>query len=435
MMLTQPTKLNTSSINIELKSLLIALTIIFFVNTPLSFVKSQRLTSIEQQTSLIHKAIDARQLAVKKAIDIAQLDIIKNGQLSTNEFNNFTHLFLADQKVITTIELRMPRGDIPGCKASGQHNTAQQFSGFHQQTNYQPKSQRIDFYQPICLADNFYAFLYIQIDLYQLLDLTSNNTSVVNYEGQVLGTTDTSLQTGNLFANQYQTFWRELSISDKQNGMVEYDSSAIVYSKIKMFDGKPAYLIQRIASQDLIPSYVYFVVVLIALVIGITIYLYQLRREKEFLSSISYHDQLSGLYNRHYLNKLEQSAEIDSHYLCCLFDIDNFKVINDTYGHDIGDQIIKRVAATIKSRTRPVDYCFRVGGEEFLVLLRTDDNKENALNICQRIRHTISDLEQQPNVTVSCGAHPMDYSLTETMKKADEKLYTAKNNGKNCVVF
>lgn len=215
MMLTQPTKLNGSSFNIELKSLLIALAVIFLVNTPLNYVKSQKLEGIAEQTQLISQTISARQLAVQKAINLSQLNIVQSGKLSTENFQNLTQLFLSDQQSITAIELKMAKGEIPDCSQENSKMGAKKFSTFHEQTLYLPKQQKIDFYQPICFANKFYAFLYLQIDLYQLMALQIGNTSVINYEGQVLSSSDSTLQAGDILANQYPEFWRELTVSDK----------------------------------------------------------------------------------------------------------------------------------------------------------------------------------------------------------------------------
>ncbi|MFC4778387.1 diguanylate cyclase domain-containing protein [Paenibacillus sp. GCM10023252] len=148
-------------------------------------------------------------------------------------------------------------------------------------------------------------------------------------------------------------------------------------------------------------------------------------------------DNLTGLYARHYLNEqITALQRKDPHGSLILVDIDHFKQVNDTYGHQVGDRILIQVAQIIGSASRQGDICARWGGEELAVYLpgiRTD----TAFRIAERIRSRV-ELETDPSVTVSCGVSEWTYenekvSVESLFYRADMALYEAKNNGRNCI--
>ncbi|PSW46348.1 GGDEF domain-containing protein [Photobacterium leiognathi] len=118
-----------------------------------------------------------------------------------------------------------------------------------------------------------------------------------------------------------------------------------------------------------------------------------------------------------------------------IFDIDHFKKINDTYGHDVGDQVISTTAAIIKRNIRKSAQLYRWGGEEFVLILNISE-PDAALRKAEKLRKAIeAQTELDINFTISIGctiAHNM--TLDESIKVADKALYTAKNNGRNQVV-
>ena len=122
-------------------------------------------------------------------------------------------------------------------------------------------------------------------------------------------------------------------------------------------------------------------------------------------------------------------------------DIDNFKKINDTYGHLTGDTILKRLAAVLQETVRKIDIPARYGGEEFVVILPETD-KENACVIAERIRKNISEIvvkidENQnlsPTVSMGIAQYSTDgQEAKELINAADTALYHSKHNGKNMV--
>lgn len=154
-----------------------------------------------------------------------------------------------------------------------------------------------------------------------------------------------------------------------------------------------------------------------------------------------YIDKLTEVYNRNYLQESENLINY-SNYIMAALDIDHFKKINDSYGHIVGDKILKQLAQTINDTIRKNDdILIRYGGEEFLILIRTKrDNHAKALNSLDRIfqniqnkRFFITDSESI-KVTVSIGVNlnPQDSrTFSEAFKLADISLYNAKNKGRN----
>jgi len=154
------------------------------------------------------------------------------------------------------------------------------------------------------------------------------------------------------------------------------------------------------------------------------------------------HDKLTGLYNRLFFdtqyNYLLNKAKRDNIPLSMIIiDIDNFKKINDTYGHKKGDSILKKVGEVIKHSVRNTDLAFRYGGEEFVVLLPNTSLKD-AVSIAKRIKDAIPQnvkLDNTP-VTVSGGIGEYDKKedFKEFFKRVDNALYEAKRKGKNQII-
>jgi len=146
-----------------------------------------------------------------------------------------------------------------------------------------------------------------------------------------------------------------------------------------------------------------------------------------------YTDPLTGLYNRKFLE--EKFSELaQSQYHMIVLDLDNFKEINDTYGHDIGDEVLKRVALQIDSLTREGDFVCRFGGEEFIILCSNGDIKL-IQKLAERIRDAIADLDINGiKITTSAGVANYNKSTKDTFKRADKALYASKALGKNKVM-
>lgn len=166
--------------------------------------------------------------------------------------------------------------------------------------------------------------------------------------------------------------------------------------------------------------------------------------EIELLKQMNLIDPLTGLYQRRFISdKLKNYLSIhgESNLGVLFLDIDDFKHINDTYGHHIGDEVLKTVSKTILYDLKQKDVVIRYGGEEIVVIL-LDVRHEDVLSIAEELRTLIfqSHLRQDAfdeNVSVSIGAtlKKDSESFHECIKRADQAMYLAKRSGKNNVKF
>ncbi|PKM47704.1 MAG: hypothetical protein CVV03_02225 [Firmicutes bacterium HGW-Firmicutes-8] len=160
-------------------------------------------------------------------------------------------------------------------------------------------------------------------------------------------------------------------------------------------------------------------------------------------------DCLTSTYNRSFLDQslrheFKRAANRKTNLSVIMIDIDNFKVVNDMYGHKEGDLVLEQVARIIQSNIRDVDFVARYGGEEFFVTL-PGIGIDKALEVAERIRNAVEDspfnrhnTTQEIPVTVSCGVASYPFqaeNLDELMKRADDYLYEAKRAGRNRVHY
>lgn len=163
-----------------------------------------------------------------------------------------------------------------------------------------------------------------------------------------------------------------------------------------------------------------------------------LYEEKQKLQKLSITDGLTGLFNKRFINtRLNEEIEISQQsrrkLAVALIDIDDFKSINDTYGHLFGDYVLKRISGTIVNNLRQNDVVGRYGGEEFLIML-PDTGREEGYAIVDRIRRKVLELqwEHKLQVTISGGVTELgNNQMTDLLKQADRLLYRAKFKGKN----
>jgi len=174
----------------------------------------------------------------------------------------------------------------------------------------------------------------------------------------------------------------------------------------------------------------------------------RLRHNVQLSLEMAITDQLTGLHNRRYmarhLDSLIQSAQKSGKPLAFLImDIDHFKSVNDTHGHDIGDEVLREFAGRISANIRGIDLACRYGGEEFVVVM-PDTDIDFACTIAERLRHSVEttpfEISRAPNalnVTISIGiASPMGDgdNAEKLLHRADQALYRAKREGRNRVI-
>lgn len=151
----------------------------------------------------------------------------------------------------------------------------------------------------------------------------------------------------------------------------------------------------------------------------------------------AYYDSLTGIYNRRGFEESIKNKNLSFNYSLAILDIDKFKLVNDTYGHDVGDTILKELSSVISKKIRQNDIFARWGGEEFILLLQTGD-LAIAEKITDKLRLDIekADFPVVKHITVSFGISNFKTSkqtFDEVFKNADNALYQAKENGRNRV--
>lgn len=161
---------------------------------------------------------------------------------------------------------------------------------------------------------------------------------------------------------------------------------------------------------------------------------------KKELERLSITDALTGIGNRRYFqNKLQEEISRASRYnylfSLIMFDIDHFKVVNDKYGHAIGDEVLIEYSKLVKSYLREADIFCRVGGEEFMIMLPFT-SKESAKEIAQKLRVAIESYKKVVPITMSFGVVEFEKGddLESMYKRVDDALYGAKEGGRNMVV-
>ena len=159
------------------------------------------------------------------------------------------------------------------------------------------------------------------------------------------------------------------------------------------------------------------------------------------LSELAIRDPLTDAYNRRHMNVcLETTIEEirrDFGPACLIvLDVDYFKKINDEHGHSVGDKVLINLVSLLHKRKRKLDFVFRTGGEEFVLLLRNTSMRQ-AISFAENIRKAVEETELVNSKTITISLGVAEYQSGETedawLNRADENLYKAKHNGRNCV--
>lgn len=166
----------------------------------------------------------------------------------------------------------------------------------------------------------------------------------------------------------------------------------------------------------------------------------------EQLDSMASHDSLTGILNRRRLfemvgRELEIAKRVGYQTALIMYDLDHFKLVNDQYGHHVGDQVLQEMTAEIEKKLRCYDIFGRIGGEEFVIFSR-DPGQEGLTGFAERLRQIVEAMHIESDrgtvrLTASFGVSriPPGGNLKDALKQADKALYEAKNSGRNKVVF
>jgi diguanylate cyclase (GGDEF)-like protein len=166
-------------------------------------------------------------------------------------------------------------------------------------------------------------------------------------------------------------------------------------------------------------------------------------KKSDFVAETSTGDELTGLYSRDVFNvvlktETEKAKRKNTPLCLMMIDIDDFKLVNDKFGHQAGDKVLAKIGRIINSSIRDMDCAARYGGEEFAIIM-PDTKIQDAYEAAQRIRKRIMGKHFSDfNVTVSIGltcSEKTTMTPKEIIKAADEGLYQSKENGKNMVTI
>jgi diguanylate cyclase (GGDEF)-like protein len=170
----------------------------------------------------------------------------------------------------------------------------------------------------------------------------------------------------------------------------------------------------------------------------------ELESAMEEIKTLALTDELTGLANRRaflQVSQFEQSQaeRYNGKFSIGLIDIDNFKSVNDTFGHDAGDEVLRSIARTIEEATRAQDKVARWGGEEFIILL-TKTSMDSVREVLERVRRLVAETPVhvgnetiQPTITIGVAGSEEKATIDEIIQLADTRLYSGKNHGKNQV--
>jgi diguanylate cyclase (GGDEF)-like protein/PAS domain S-box-containing protein len=169
----------------------------------------------------------------------------------------------------------------------------------------------------------------------------------------------------------------------------------------------------------------------------------ELNKALKDMEELAVTDKLTKLYNRHRIDEaldieITKSERYGTHFGVLILDIDNFKMVNDNYGHYAGDVVLKEFADILSRYVRESDTLGRWGGEEFVIIV-PDSNKDSILHFAQRLREIIQEykFDVVGNITASIGTtlYINNDTPESLISRADSALYQSKNSGRNCVNF
>ncbi len=271
-------------------------------------------------------------------------------------------------------------------------------------------------------------FLNVNLDMLSVSDLNANFYKVNNKFEEVLG-----YSTEELIGENYLSFIHPDDIPLTLEALKELERNKKVSEFVNRYrckDGTYKYIEWQ--SQLSAANYIY------SSARDVT----EKKKQEKKLKHLSYHDQLTSLYNRQFLDsiindEMERSDIYNQKFTMAILDLDHFKNVNDTWGHPVGDELLKATADTILKSKRIADLLFRFGGEEFLILMPATSieaakpSLEIIRQAVERINHPITGTQ-----TISVGAaERLKYEeFNDWYTRADQALYQAKNAGRNQVV-
>lgn len=227
-----------------------------------------------------------------------------------------------------------------------------------------------------------------------------------------------------------------------------FSAVAFLACKFLSFFGDPLVEIDNIALElslyvfNSLCAFVFLILFSLVFVFEMKLSSNQLRHQNAILDKLASTDPLTGLYNRRSMDIfLNQAVESASSFALIMCDIDNFKSVNDTYGHDFGDVVLKGIARITSDQVKGQGYVCRWGGEEILILIN-NASEESSFRIAENIRRNVANRVFELNdkwihcsLTLGVSLYDGKEPVEDTITRADYNLYCGKRNGKNAVVL
>lgn len=222
------------------------------------------------------------------------------------------------------------------------------------------------------------------------------------------------------------THLQPIVINDKVEGIIAADFSLDGYQQI-------------IGILEPLQKYIWIFLGLmfLGIIVSVVQYLlYRLTQREVFI------DSLTGTYNRNFLNDIIKTLDYQK-YAVAMLDLDKFKIVNDTYGHEMGDQVLRKVGSILKSSIREYDKLIRYGGEEFIIFISMrDTDQEEVIRIMERLRHNVEAISIEaglivlkPTVSIGLNTYTSHFKNEhDAIAIADKMLYEAKRTGRNKII-
>ena len=290
------------------------------------------------------------------------------------------------------------------------------------------------------LLDNLQKVYFSDLKIFYLLTLESYNLkyNFQNFnENYLKKFIETSQETGDVIFLK-MAFDLLFEYYFESNDFIKYRKLDLMYisylKKITNGNNKffTLYLVENLENEYIsMENKKLYTHISIILLVSLIILIISFKRT-QYLDKKTKIDVLTNIGNRLAFNIKLKELENKNYYML-LFDIDNFKRLNDTYGHDFGDKVLSTVGKILKTIENKEISIYRVGGEEFLIIF-TNLNKNFCIDSCEYIRKSIENIKWENPVTVTISGG-FSQKSENTYIKCDSRLYKAKNSGKNLIIY
>ncbi|PWI33208.1 hypothetical protein DI392_10095 [Vibrio albus] len=421
----------------ELKSLLVIFAVIFLVNTPTTYLENALYPYIFDKINVWASVFKQESELIGDYASLVNNDIVKQEFVDSDQVGHTNDLiavilssrregFVESLQLLTLDEFHQVSSRLAAKVDLFFYNNTNLDHPFVSRLS----QDQFSLYYPVLLHQDIAGYLAVGIDKSKFSYSTFKRVFYLSDGGVVTeGRTAYPLKEN----NWDEQLWIELDKATiyKDSGIIDYQNKLILFHKVPAVDGDgDAYLIYFISPTEKFLYYLPKILTFFVCILMVSTYIYyEFYKRSRRLEDKAHIDELSRLYNRAYYNKIKHKF-VNTDYYLGILDIDHFKMVNDHYGHAVGDEVIRKVGSSLKEGIRHRDYAFRVGGEEFVIILKCD-SYEHAKACFERLRENIAFINTKPAITASLGFTRMSYSADKAFKIADQQLYKAKDGGRD----